>query len=107
MINARFLRRAKALTAEVLIGLAILAPASGEAVSPPPILQWFEGTYVTMTRRTPDVFLAGYGAIWIPPTGRADSGDQSIGYDVFDRFDLGKSGRPTLYGTEDGLRQLA
>ena len=34
-------------------------------------------------------------------------GDFSVGYDVYDRFDLGRPGRPTLYGTEEGLKALA
>ena len=51
--------------------------------------------------------MAGYGFVWLPPPFRADTGDQSVGYDVYDRFDLGRPGRPTLYGTETGLRTLA
>ncbi|MFM7206747.1 MAG: autotransporter-associated beta strand repeat-containing protein [Planctomycetaceae bacterium] len=54
-----------------------------------------------------DFFKAGYGSTWIPPTGRADSGNQSVGYDVFDRFDLGSTNNETLYGTETGLRRFA
>ena len=46
-----------------------------------------------------DVFAAGYGSIWFPPPGRTDSGNTSVGYDVYDRFDLGSPGNPTLYGT--------
>jgi len=76
-------------------------------VSPPPILQWFESSYETIIGRTPDVFMAGYGAVWTPPPGRADLGDFSVGYDVYDRFDLGRWDRPTLYGTETGIRRLA
>ena len=49
--------------------------------------------------------MAGYGAIWLPPPGRADSGNFSVGYDVFDRFDLGSPNNPTLYGTETGLKR--
>ena len=90
-----------------IAAFGLLAGADAADVSPPPILQWFEGTYKTMARRTPDLFVAGYGAVWVPPPGRADSGDQSVGYDPFDRFDLGKPGHPTLYGTEDGLKQVA
>jgi alpha-amylase len=41
-----------------------------------------------------------------PPLGPADSGNQSVGYDVYNRFDLGTAGDPTLYGTEEGLRSL-
>jgi hypothetical protein len=75
-------------------------------VSAPVILQYFEGSYATMERRLGDVFLAGYGAIYTPPPGRADLGDFSVGYDVYDRFDLGAPGKPTLYGTRLGLETL-
>lgn len=95
-----------------VLGLAIAlggAHASAWAIdiSPPPILQWFESSYSTVENRIPDVFMAGYGFVWLPPPGRADTSDQSVGYDVYDRFDLGRPGRPTLYGTETGLRNLA
>ncbi len=74
--------------------------------SAPAMLQWFETDYQVMESRLPDVFEAGYGAIWVPPTGRADSGNQSVGYDVYDRFDLGASDNPTLYGTRNELQTL-
>jgi Alpha amylase, catalytic domain. len=97
-----------------IVCVAIAAIASGTAVpvlaedqSPPPILQWFESSYQTIEERTPDLFLAGYGFVWLPPPFRADQGDFSAGYDVYDRFDLGRPDRPTLYGIEDGLRSLA
>ncbi len=54
----------------------------------------------------PDVFAAGYGAVYTPPPGRAESGNQSVGYDVYNRFDLGSPGNPTLYGTQAGLTQM-
>jgi hypothetical protein len=72
-------------------------------VSAAPILQMFEATDGTVEYRTPDIFNAGYGGVWLPPPGRADSGNQSVGYDVYNRFDLGSPGNPTLYGTETGL----
>ncbi len=75
--------------------------------SPPPILQWFDSSYETMINRTADVFMAGYGAVWTPPPGRGDTGDHSVGYDVYDRFDLGRWDQPTLYGTETGLQRTA
>ncbi|HEY0008576.1 MAG TPA: hypothetical protein VGB55_07625, partial [Tepidisphaeraceae bacterium] len=71
-------------------------PAAAQDVSAPAILQWFEGSYKTIENRMADVFAAGYGAVWTPPPGRADSGNQSVGYDVYDRFDLGSAGNPTL-----------
>src|SRR5437868_10042588 len=78
------------------------APTRAEDVSQPAILQWFEATYDTMEKRSPDMFLAGYGTAYTPPPGRADTSNSSVGYDVYDRFDLGRAGNPTLYGTETG-----
>ena len=72
--------------------------------SAPVFLQWFEGSYNTIARRAADVFNAGYGTVYSPPPGRADSGNQSVGYDVYDRFDLGSPSNHTLYGTETGLK---
>ena len=37
---------------------------------------------------------------------RADSGNSSVGYDVYDRFDLGSPRNETLYGTETSLKTL-
>jgi alpha-amylase len=100
------LKRASLAFAAALLVVA-RAPASAVDQSPPPILQWFESSYRTVEARTPDAFMAGYGFVWLPPPFRADTGDQSVGYDVYDRFDLGRPGRPTLYGTETGLRNVA
>ena len=103
-------RSAKAFTfVFVLATLALVSrvPAHAEDVSAPPILQWFETTYKTMDTRSADMFMAGYGAVYVPPTGRADLSNFSVGYDVYDRFDLGKPGEETLYGTERGLKKFA
>ena len=75
-------------------------------VSAPAILQWFESSYDTIEQRAPDLFMAGYGAVWTPPPSRSDTSDFSVGYDVYDRFDLGYPGKPTLYGTETGLTTM-
>ena len=75
--------------------------------SAPAILQLFESSYANSEQRAADIFEAGFGSVWIPPTGRADSGNQSVGYDVYDRFDLGVPNGPTLYGTEQGVRTLS
>src|SRR5690349_16961992 len=117
-VNSRAARRRK--FAERAISLKLILAAAGgasapvlganqalaEDTSPPVTLQWFESTYDTIEKRMPDVFAAGYGNIYTPPPGRADSGNQSVGYDQYDRFDLGQAGNPTLYGTETGLRTL-
>lgn len=101
-----------------LMGLAGLGVGLGEGMpvfsssayansSPAPYIQFFEATYETQVERIPDVFMAGYGVMWVPPTGRASTGSFSAGYDPRDRFDLGQWNDKTLYGTEDGLRTLA
>ena len=80
--------------------------ARADDVSPPAILQDFESTWQAITNKMPDVFAAGYGSVYTPPPGRAQSGNQSVGYDVYDRFDFGSAGNPTLYGTAAGLKQM-
>ncbi len=87
----------------ILAGMATGA-ASAQNISQPAILQWFDGSYKTIEYRTADYFMSGYGGLWTPPPGRADAGNLSVGYDVYDRFDLGSRGNPTLYGTENGLK---
>ena len=87
-----------------LLGTGLCAAASGQTqVDFPTTLQWFEIRWEHMERRAPDVFMAGYGATWIPPVGRGRSAD-SVGYDMFDRFDLGRPGSETTYGTEQDFR---
>ncbi len=75
-----------------------------EQTSPAPILQWFESSWQNIEHRTADLFTAGYGALWTPPPGRSVYLPQGggIGYDPYDRFDLGKPRDETLYGTEQG-----
>ncbi len=95
-----------------VIRVALLAVAStatpsfGQSLTTPdrPILQYFEATWSTIRYRMPDVFMAGYGATWLPPVWKGQSGTASIGYDLFDRFDLGTAAAPTHYGTESDFR---
>ncbi|MEA3367864.1 MAG: hypothetical protein U9R68_07105, partial [Planctomycetota bacterium] len=96
---------ALALLAALAASGALPPLARARDVSAPAILQYFESRYGTIEHRAPDIFMAGYGSIYTPPPGRADQGDFSVGYDVYDRFDLGGPGHPTLYGTETGLKQ--
>ncbi|MEN0110514.1 MAG: hypothetical protein AAF805_07290, partial [Planctomycetota bacterium] len=81
---------------------AAVAPAA--QTSPAPILQWFEASWNTIEHRTPDLFEAGYGSLWTPPPGRSIYLPQGggVGYDPYDRFDLGAARDETLYGTRAG-----
>ncbi len=87
----------------VLLGPVLVRAESSSA---PAILQMFEARWDTVEDRMADIFQTGYGQMWIPPTGRADSSNFSAGYDSFDRFDLGSPRNETLYGTETSLKAM-
>ena len=92
--------------ASLAMGFLSLSFAVAEDVSSPAMLQMFEARWNTIEDRMVDVFTAGYGGLWLPPPGRADTGGFSAGYDNFNRFDLGKPRSETLYGTDNYFRQL-
>lgn len=91
-----------------LIVCALGLSAGAQQTSSPVILQWFEASWETIEHRTPDLFTAGYGSLWTPPPGRSVYLPQGggIGYDPYDRFDLGSPGDATLYGTEANYRAV-
>ncbi|MEO1495752.1 MAG: alpha-amylase family glycosyl hydrolase [Planctomycetota bacterium] len=102
-------RLRQAIVGPLLFVLGVVAsptPAAGQDSSAEPILQLFETKWDVIDERMADIFVAGYGRMWLPPPQRADSGGLSVGYDVFDRFDLGQPRNETLYGTENGLKAL-
>jgi alpha-amylase len=74
------------------------------------ILQWFATDYATMIRRLPEVVQAGYSALWLPPPQKSVGGGFSVGYNPFDRFDLGDRLQfgtvRTRYGTAQELQDL-
>ncbi|QQS08954.1 MAG: hypothetical protein IPK69_13415 [Phycisphaerales bacterium] len=103
------------LVTSSLLLAAALSACSGVALAdwnenPPVMLQWFECPWNDMEHRAPDFFMAGYGSVWVPPVSRpyiwpgsSNQNATSPGYDVFDRFDLGKPNARTAYGTEAGF----
>jgi alpha-amylase len=90
--------------AALVVYASMHSPARGDDASAPAILQMYEARWQTVENRMPDIFSVGYGQMWLPPPQRADTGGFSVGYDVFDRFDLGKPRSETLYGTQAGLK---
>jgi hypothetical protein len=88
-----------------LCACALTANLRAADVSPPVILQYFESQWTTMEKRVPDIFMAGYGGLWTPPPGRALYDDQGggIGYNLYDRFDLGRAGRSHRVWNREGL----
>lgn len=99
-------------TAAVSLGLVVLflgasAQAQINYASVPHdrevVIQWFQTSWSTMSRRMGDAFVAGYQGIWLPPPTRGGS-PFSVGYDLYDRFDFGRaSGERTRYGHLGGL----
>lgn len=89
-----------ALLILVAFGLDIGRAQAGESRT---ILQWFETRFEHIEHRMPDFFLAGYDSVWLPPVSRGADSNQTAGFDVFDRFDLGRAGDETSYGTAAGF----
>ena len=98
--------KASALSVSAILACFALLPSSlrGEAM-----IQYFNTSWDEITQRIPELAEAGYDSIWVPPPTKAGSG-LSVGYDLFDPFDLGnldQSGSvSTFYGTEADLLNL-
>ena len=73
------------------------------------ILQCFNLSHNEIAARIPEIAEAGYSALWIPPPTKANGG-MSVGYDLFDPFDIGSTDLrgqyPTRYGTKADLLNL-
>ncbi|MDQ6624784.1 MAG: alpha-amylase family glycosyl hydrolase, partial [Verrucomicrobiota bacterium] len=89
-----------------LFGAALLSPvkARGEAM-----IQYFNTDWNEIALKMPELAEAGYDSIWIPPPTKG-SGGLSVGYDLWDRFDLGSKDQRgsvrTRYGTEAELLRM-
>lgn len=74
------------------------------------VLQYFGTTWPEITEKLPELAEAGYTALWLPSPFKAGSGIWSVGYDTYDRFDLGSKNQmgtvQTKYGTETELIYL-
>ncbi len=96
----------KALSIAMAIGLlhGTFVTARAEV-----ILQFFNNTWQEIIDKMPEIAEVGYRALWLPPPQKA-SGDLSVGYDLWDPFDLGgnpqRTGGRTRYGTEEELLRL-
>jgi alpha-amylase len=47
----------------------------------------------------------GFTAVWLPPVTKGASGAFSIGYDVFDDYDLGSKNQKGTFATRYGTRE--
>ncbi|MBI3268292.1 MAG: DUF1939 domain-containing protein [Planctomycetes bacterium] len=66
--------------------------------------------YNTLRLKSTQLKNAGFKAVWLPPPSKGASGGSSMGYDVFDHYDLGaynqKGTVATRFGTLSQLRSL-
>jgi Alpha amylase, catalytic domain len=73
------------------------------------MLQYFNTSWVEITNKMPELAEAGYTSLWLPPPTKG-SGGLSVGYDMWDPFDLGSKNQrntvKTRYGTEAELIRL-
>ena len=73
------------------------------------ILQFFNNSWDEISDEIPELAEVGYTALWLPPPQKC-SGGASVGYDLWDPFDLGgkdqRSTVKTRYGTEEQLLRL-
>lgn len=113
--DSRVARRRWARLAPVVASVITVSsmPVHGQSynVSQPVILQDFDSSYLSIENKMPDIFQSGYGAVYLPPPGYSIDKDSngvpnSVGYDVYNRFDLGTAAQPTTYGTQAELQSV-
>jgi glycosidase len=97
------MRRSQQSLCLAVLFLTILC-ARGDAM-----LQLFNLTWNEVAEKMPEIAEAGYTSLWLPPPTKG-GGELSIGYDLFDPFDLGdKDQRGTVrtrYGTKEELQRM-
>lgn len=100
-----FFRRAALAVAFVFFWIAGMQRGRGEAM-----LELFQQTWPQISARMPEIAEAGYDSLYLPNPCKGNSGGYSVGYDVFDPFDLGSTNQQgtvaTKYGTEAQLIEL-
>jgi glycosidase len=100
------------LAATAIAAMAVPPRATSEV-----IIQYFETRWDEIYQRLPEIAEIGYESIWTPPPGKAPIGGPyahayggNVGYNSFDRFDLGDHPQrghwETRYGSRTALRNM-
>ncbi|MBX7211499.1 MAG: hypothetical protein K1X78_24550 [Verrucomicrobiaceae bacterium] len=93
----------------LLVGTMLVCVVLDSSLRAETMVQYFNTSWKEITNKMPELAEAGYGAIWLPPPTKG-SGGLSVGYDMFDPFDLGSKNQrgsvKTRYGTEAELLRL-
>jgi len=103
-------RHRSALRRALLLALLLgLIPATARRASAEAMLQLFNLSWNEVAAKIPEIAEAGYTSLWLPPPTKGNGGF-SVGYDVFDPFDLGDRNQrgttATRYGTKEELQQM-
>ena len=73
------------------------------------MLELFQVRWADLSQKMPELAEAGYTSLWLPPPAKG-GGALSVGYDLFDPFDLGDKNQngtiATKYGTKAELLQM-
>ncbi|MCO5044443.1 MAG: alpha-amylase family glycosyl hydrolase [Kiritimatiellae bacterium] len=102
-------RRYSFLAALVCALTVMFGTARGEVM-----MQWFETDWDEMYQKLPRAALAGYDSLWVPPPTKAPIGASTkwanVGYNLYDRFDIGdvpqRGTLETRYGSRGSLRAM-
>jgi len=100
--------RAMMLKRIIMLGLGsvLFLPQVGKAEV---MLQYFNISWKELAEKMPELAEVGYGALWLPPPTKG-SGGLSVGYDLWDPFDIGSKDQrgsvSTRYGTEGDLLRM-
>src|SRR5438034_68066 len=88
---------------------ALLLLAGGLGARGEAMLELFQVSWSDLIQKMPELAEAGYTSLWLPPPAKGGS-VFSVGYDLFDSFDLGDKNQrgttATKYGTKDQLIQV-
>lgn len=89
--------------------ILVLLLAGAERLSAEAMLQLFNVSWSEVAQKMPELAEAGYSSLWLPPPTKG-SGGLSVGYDLWDPFDLGSIDQRntvrTRYGTEAELLHM-
>ncbi len=92
----------------LLFGALLFSPFSSN-VHAEAMLQLFNTSWKDLAAKMPELAEAGYTSLWLPPPTKG-SGGLSVGYDLWDPFDLGSKNQrnsvSTRYGTEAELLHM-
>lgn len=117
-IDQRFLKAV--CLSSVVLGLSLCSPVGANPWNGKVVLQAFwwdawnerypQDWYTYLAKLVPRLRALGIDGIWIPSPAKGNAGTNSMGYDLFDHYDLGEKNQKdtvaTRFGDKDRLLRL-